>query len=99
MNISPDYIIERKNNKAQLRNWKYIVIFLVVIICCLIGWKQSSLTLMNKKLETNYIGSILIEDIIFEDAKRDRKLEKIIKNEGVKALIVHVNSPGVASLP
>jgi len=94
MNISPDYIIERKNNKTQLRNWKYIVIFLVVIICCLIGWKQSSFSAMNKEFGKDYIGSILIEDIIFEDAKRDRKLEKIIKNEEVKALIVHVNSPG-----
>jgi len=94
MNISPDYLIERKKNKSQLRNWKLIVTLLLIIISILIGMNNSSFLPIEKSIGDDYIGSVLIEEIILEDAKRDRKLEKIIDNNHIKALIVHVNSPG-----
>jgi protease-4 len=94
MNISPDYLIERKNSKSQLRNWKYLVIFLVMIITSLIGVKKSHFIAIDKVTSNDHIASVLIEDIILEDAKRDHRLEKIIDNESIKALIVNVNSPG-----
>lgn len=94
MNISSDYLIERKNSKSQLRKWKYLVVFLAIIIITLISFKKSHFLSIEKVASDSYIASILIEDIIFEDAKRDRRLEKIINNESIKALIVNINSPG-----
>jgi protease-4 len=94
MSISPDYLIERKKSKSQLRKWKYLVVFLIIIIIALISFKKSHFMRVENLASENYIASILIEDIIFEDAKRDYRLEKIIENESVKALIVNINSPG-----
>jgi protease-4 len=94
MSISPDYLIERKNSKSQLRNWKYLVIFLVIIITSLIGIKKSHFLPIDRVTSNDHIASVLIEDIILEDAKRDHRLEKIIDNESIKALIVNINSPG-----
>jgi protease-4 len=94
MTISPDYIIERKQNKAKLRLWKLATILMLIILMIVFtkqfGLKTSSYLPKNSK----YIASILIEDIIFEDAKRDKRLELIIDDEQISALIVNVNSPG-----
>lgn len=94
MTISPDYIIERKQNKAQLRIWKLAAILLLIILMIVstkqFKFKNPGYLPNNDK----YIASILIEDIILEDAKRDKRLELIIDDEQISALIVNVNSPG-----
>ncbi len=94
MTISPDYIIERRQNKSKLRFWKLATIIMLIVLIAF-STKQINRKSSEYLLNTNkYIASILIEDIIFEDAKRDKRLEKIIDDDQIKALIVNVNSPG-----
>jgi len=94
MAISPDYIIERRQNKLKLGIWKFITILLIVILITIII-KKSDITSSEYIVQNDkYIASILIEGIILEDLKRDKKLEKIIDDDQITSLIVNVNSPG-----
>lgn len=91
MSIPPDYLIERKQNKAQIRNWKIAAVIMLILVFAVSTKKM----LPSDTLPLNdYIASISIENEILEDAKRDSKLEQIIDDNQIKALIVKVNSPG-----
>ncbi|WP_341753632.1 signal peptide peptidase SppA [Candidatus Tisiphia endosymbiont of Dioctria rufipes] len=94
MTITPDYIIERKQNKLKLRLWKLaaILMFIVLIVVMIKKFDLPSSEYVTNN--SNYIATVSIEDIIFEDTKRDKRLEKIIDDDKINALIVNVNSPG-----
>ncbi|WP_341792831.1 MULTISPECIES: signal peptide peptidase SppA [unclassified Rickettsia] len=92
MNISPDYLIERRQKKSQLLIWKLIAILLIIVLVAILG--KNFISKDNLSINQEYIASILIDGIILEDAKRDKKLKKIINDTQIKALIVNVNSPG-----
>lgn len=95
MAITPDYLIERKQNKLKLRLWKLVAIVLFVALIAILGLQNPDKRHSKYMVGSGkYIASILIEDIIFEDPKREKKLENIIDDEQISALVVHVNSPG-----
>ncbi|MDG1436647.1 MAG: signal peptide peptidase SppA [Rickettsiaceae bacterium] len=97
MNISPDYLIERKRNKSHLARWKLISIGLIGLMILgggglLLGKKN-----INKKsfsTDSEYIASIKIDDMILDDMDRVRRIDSLAKDKDIKAVIVHVNSPG-----
>jgi len=97
MNLSPDYLIERKRNKKQLAKWKiFSLLLLILILIIFVGKNYSSeLNVASTSLQGNdYIGRIRVNDIIADDLDVIENLEKIADNKKVKALIVHINSPG-----
>ncbi|MCC8417737.1 MAG: signal peptide peptidase SppA [Rickettsia endosymbiont of Bryobia graminum] len=108
MTVSPDYLIERKKTKKALWLWKMVAImcssFLFVILFSKFNIPSSrniakdiitnNIGSNNENIIGRYIASILIEEIIFEDIKRDRILAKIADDDQISALIVNVNSPG-----
>ncbi|MFK7974245.1 MAG: signal peptide peptidase SppA [Rickettsiaceae bacterium] len=95
MNINPDYLIERKRNKKQLTKWKILSFLLVIGL--LYNFKHnmrfdgSNLTQSATK---EYIASIKIQEVIFDDLDRIKRLQNIKDNDNIKALIVNINSPG-----
>lgn len=90
MTISPDYLIERKQHKSQLKNWKILALIMLVIIMVVV----SRQLFYKAELFSEYIASVYLTDAIIEDSRRDYTLSKIIDDKRVKALIVHINSPG-----
>ncbi|WP_341787822.1 signal peptide peptidase SppA [Rickettsia endosymbiont of Cantharis rufa] len=92
--MSPDYLIERRQIKSRLLIWKFVAVILIAIVLLLIGknFAPKDVSLINSN--EDYIASVLIDEIILEDEKRDKKLKKIIDDSHIKALIVNVNSPG-----
>lgn len=94
MTITPDYIIERKQNKLKLRLWKLATILMFIALIVVIIKKFNLPSSEYVTINSNYIAAVSIEDIIFEDTKRDKRLEKIIDDDKINALIVNVNSPG-----
>ena len=92
MTITQDYIIERKQNKFRLRLWKMLTILMLIVLLVVVSKKFQEPT--EHLSSSDYIASVLIEDIIFEDTKRDERLKKIIDDGQIKALILNVNSPG-----
>jgi len=97
MNISPDYLIERKRNKRQLAKWKiFSLLLLILVFIIFVGKNYSSdLNIASPSLQVNdYIGRIRVNDIIADDLDVIENIEKIADNKKVKALIVHINTPG-----
>lgn len=94
MNISPDYVIERKQHRSQIRNWKVIALLMFIVLMIVINVKKMPFADTGSVLNEDSIGAIYIDGIIFEDKTRDEKLEAIAADGKVKALIMHINSPG-----
>lgn len=94
MTITPDYIIERKQNKLKLRLWKLATILMFIVLIVVMIKKFDLTSSEYVTTNSNYIATVSIEEIIFEDTKRDKRLEKIIDDDKINALIVNVNSPG-----
>ncbi|WP_016916839.1 signal peptide peptidase SppA [Rickettsia honei] len=94
MSITPDYLIERRQIKSRLLIWKLAAIILIAIVFLLVGKDFVPKEVLPINSNEDYIASVLIDEIILEDKKRDKKLKKIIDDSHIKALIVHVNSPG-----
>ncbi|WP_032138645.1 signal peptide peptidase SppA [Rickettsia tamurae] len=94
MNISSDYLIERRQIKSRLLIWKLAAIILIAIVFLLVGKDFAPKEVLSINSNEDYIASVLIDEIILEDEKRDKKLKKIIDDSHIKALIVNVNSPG-----
>ncbi|WP_341758214.1 signal peptide peptidase SppA [Candidatus Tisiphia endosymbiont of Ditula angustiorana] len=94
MTITPDYIIERKQNKLKLRLWKLAAILMFIVLIVMMIKKFDFPSSEYVTTNSNYIATVSIEDIIFEDTKRDKRLEKIIDDDKINALIVNINSPG-----
>jgi protease-4 len=97
MNISPDYLIERKRNKSQLAKWKISSLILVLVIVFITGNKMiggKNTSFLPKDTRGEYIANILLEEIIYDDLSRVKKLEKIAEDKNIKAVIIHINSPG-----
>ncbi|MCC8467972.1 MAG: signal peptide peptidase SppA [Rickettsia endosymbiont of Eriopis connexa] len=94
MSITPDYLIERRQIKSRLLIWKLAAIILIAIVFLLVGKDFAPKEVLPINSNEDYIASVLIDEIILEDEKRDKKLKKIIDDSYIKALIVNVNSPG-----
>ena len=97
MNISPDYLIERKRNKAQIARWKILSLILFLAIAFISGnriFGSKDVSLSSSGIKSDYIASILLEEIIYDNLARVRKLEKLAEDKHVKAVIIHINSPG-----
>ena len=96
MNLSPDYLIERKRNKMQLAKWKIFSLLLIIALVVFVGKNYSSdLNIASTSLQgAEVVGRIKINDIISDDLERIKNIEKIADNKKIKALIVHINSPG-----
>lgn len=94
MSITPDYLIERRQIKSRLLIWKLAAIILIAIVFLLVGKDFAPKEVLPINSNEDYVASVLIDEIILEDEKRDKKLKKIIDDSHIKALIVNVNSPG-----
>ena len=91
MNISPDYLIERKRNKRQLAKWKILSLALILLIFIIINNRYFAIDNINTRTLSlgNYIASVQINDIITDDLAKIKKLASIEKNSQIKALIVN----------
>ena len=83
-----DLILDRIKLKKSQVKWK-ILCFLSIfgLVCMLLSNKQS---LNNNE----YIARVTVSGEIHEDIKQERIIRKLAKNNEVKAVIIHINSPG-----
>lgn len=100
MNISPEYLIERKKTKLQLLRWKFAALIAVItsIFLFISGDSEDSVSVTKAvSVGGEYVAAIEINGIILEDLNLIRKLSKIANDDKIKAVIVHINSPGGSS--
>lgn len=79
--------------KSKLHYWKNIAIISAVIVALLL-FNGLFGSLGSGVIEEDYIASITINDVIFEDEHRSKILEEIYKSKAIKAVIININSPG-----
>lgn len=82
-----DYIIDRFKLKKQLNRWRILAVLVLLVFLFDLVYKG------NKDF-FEYIGRINIDGMITHDQSMLNKLDSIGENDKIKALIVHVNSPG-----
>jgi protease IV len=88
MEVSSDNVLNSYLLRKQVRRWK--IWFLVILFAFLLSIFINS----SSDQLSDHIARVNIDDIIYTDLKRQNKLEEIYKNNAIKAVIVHVNSPG-----
>ncbi|MCP5369984.1 MAG: signal peptide peptidase SppA [Rickettsiaceae bacterium] len=101
MTISPDYLIERNHHKKSITRWKLFSLVLLLVVISFLGFGnpggnfknffQSSNAISNKE---GYIARIKIHDVILDDIPRLERIQSLIDDNNVKAIIVSINSPG-----
>ncbi len=93
MQLTPEYLVERRSHKLQIKKWKILAVLSLLLLIAVSG-KKLGLFANSRLPLVSYIGQVTIDEVIFEDKERDKKLEKIAEDDQVKALIVDINSPG-----
>jgi protease-4 len=88
MPLDADTLIDRRRLKRQLALWR------VVGVVALAGMALLALGRLTGLGERTHLARLTVHGFIAEDTARDAAVEKVIKDARVKALIVHVNSPG-----
>lgn len=91
MNFSADRLIENLKLKKSLLLWK--TLFLLLLIGTLLFCFKSS-NVISVPITYDYVGRISINGFIGENLERDRRILDLRDDNSLKALIVHVNSPG-----
>ncbi len=88
MTVDPDILLDRRRLKRRLALWRVVAIIALVAIV-LVGFAR-----YNGALIRDHVARYDIEGIILGDADVMEAFDEIAGNSRVKALIVHIDSPG-----
>ena len=88
MTLASDHAIDRRRLKRRLSAWR------VVAVLALAGLALAALGRTAGVLPSAHIARIAIKGVIVHDIERDKAVEKLAKSGRVKAVILHVDSPG-----
>ena len=88
MTLDPDILLDRRRLKQRLALWRVVAIVSLVAVV-LVGYARFSGVLLR-----DHVARYDIEGIILGDDHVTAALEEIAENSRIKALIVHIDSPG-----
>lgn len=94
MSLDADHIVDRRRMRRKLTFWRVtaIVIAALAVIGLAVGLSSSSRGIIG--VSSPYIARITIEGLIQSNRDRVKALDKLAQASAVKAVIVHINSPG-----
>jgi protease-4 len=88
VSLDADLRVDRRRLKRRLAFWRIAaVIFAVVAVLLVLNRNQ-------RIFETSHIARLTIDGIIADNLDRDQLIRKAADDPSVKAMIVHINSPG-----
>jgi protease-4 len=90
MSLSADSLLDRINLKKQVVRWRTLAILLAILLLVAFVFRSFGLGGVGG----DYIARISVEGIIANDGYRNKILTDIEKNDHIKAVIFHINSPG-----
>ncbi len=88
MTLDPDILLDHRRLKRGLILWRIAAIVALVAVV-LVGFAR-----FNGVLVGDHVARYAVAGIIFDDPDAMAALEDVAENEKVKALIVHIDSPG-----
>ncbi len=88
MSLDPDALIDRRRLKRKLRWWQAATLA-AVALAVVAGLQANDLL-----FERDTVARLRVTGLIVEDPQRDALLANVAQNASVRALIVHVDSPG-----
>ena len=88
MALDADYLIDRRRLKRRLSFWRGLGILAVLLAALAAFGRFSDLG------GSDYVARHSVNGLITDDARRHRSLAAIAGDDGARALIVRVNSPG-----
>ena len=90
MSLSADTLLDRIRMKGEINKWRTLTIIFAVLWAIGLMWRVFDFSNVRQE----YIAKIEVNGIITQSHSRDRKLQSLKKDKKVKAVIVHINSPG-----
>jgi protease-4 len=89
MSLETDSLIDRRRLKRRLGIWRTIAI-LALLAAAAVAYSQTTYAPWQKP----FVARLEVSGLISEDRERDDTLAGIAKDDMVRALIIHINSPG-----
>lgn len=90
MSLETDALIDRRRLKRRLSAWRTIAVLALIAAVLLILTRTAT----DAPWKRSYIARFDINGIISEDRERDETLSRLANDNAVRALIVHIDSPG-----
>lgn len=94
MALSGDTLLERMHLKRQLSMWRLIAVGVAIFFLVQLLEFENSIS----PVSGDFIARLTVNDVIVDDPKRNKLLDEIRDNDSVKALIVHLDTPGGTAL-
>jgi protease IV len=95
MSLDADLIVDRRRMRRKLTFWR-VVAFLVIVLA-IVGAAASFGNRLGFTGVRPYIARVKIEGLIRGDQDRVRQLDRLSRSTLARAVIVHVDSPGVTT--
>jgi protease-4 len=93
MSLDADTIVDRRRLRRKLTFWRVCAVLLVIIAALSVAAALAPPGSRLLAAPPNYIARVTITGLIRNDRDRVEALDRLAKS-GVKAVIVHVDSPG-----
>lgn len=94
MALSADNLLERMQLKSQLARWRLVAVAAMALVVILFfAPSENKSTSLIPSLGPS-IARIEVNDVIYQDREREKRIEKIAENDDIKAVIFHIDSPG-----
>ncbi|MBL6933749.1 MAG: signal peptide peptidase SppA [Rhodospirillales bacterium] len=88
MSLEADYIVERRRLKRRLLFWRILALVIIGVAAI------TTLTNIEDIARSDHIARLNVSGIIVDDFEREQTLFELKSDDGVRALIVRIDSPG-----
>jgi protease-4 len=88
MSATADLVLERRRARRRLAFWRILAIVAIVIALVAIIPRAAG------PATGEHIARLRIDGVIFADPGRDALIDRLAEEDSVKAVMVHINSPG-----
>ena len=92
MSFDADVIVDRRRLRRKLTFWRVLAI--VVIVLAIAGVGAAVSNRMGFIGPRAYIARVTVEGLIRDDRERVEQLDRLSRSSTVRAVIVHIDSPG-----
>jgi protease-4 len=90
MSLDADLIVDRRRMRRKLTFWRVLaVVFIAVIVIGVAAYFNN-----RSGLAGAYIARVTIQGLIRDDQERVQQLDRLSRSSPVRAVVVHVDSPG-----